>query len=81
MTKFHEAVEAAGGLTALAKAIRVGPTRAGNWYSRGVPADYCPAIEQATGVRCEDLRSDVTWTRNEQGTVTGYHVRVGSAAA
>jgi len=36
-----------------------------NWANglRQVPAERCPAIEQATGglVRCEDLRPDVRW--------------------
>lgn len=34
------------------------------WKQRqNVPAEYCPAIERATGgmVRCEELRPDVEW--------------------
>ena len=33
------------------------------WRVNRVPADYCPAIEKATGgdVRCEALRPDVDW--------------------
>lgn len=79
-TAFERAVTQAGGLAALATAIGVKTSRAGNWYSRGVPAEHCPAIERVTAVRCEDLRSDHTWTRDENGRVTGYHVRLSSAA-
>ena len=25
------------------------------------PAEYCPAIEKATGVLCEKLRPDIDW--------------------
>jgi len=32
-----------------------------NWKQRGIPADKCPDIEQATGIRCEELRPDVNW--------------------
>lgn len=39
------------------------PQVVGNWRHRGVPAEYCPAIERATRgtVRCEDLRPDIDW--------------------
>lgn len=32
-----------------------------NWKQRGIPADKCPDIEQATGIKCEELRPDVNW--------------------
>lgn len=32
------------------------------WTKTRVPAEYCPDIEALTGVRCEDLRSDVNWS-------------------
>ena len=32
-----------------------------NWKQRGIPADKCPDIEQATGIKCEVLRPDVNW--------------------
>jgi DNA-binding transcriptional regulator YdaS (Cro superfamily) len=33
------------------------------WKARGrVPAEHCPSIEAATGIRCEDLRPDVNWS-------------------
>jgi DNA-binding transcriptional regulator YdaS (Cro superfamily) len=41
------------------------------WKARGkVPAEHCPAIERATGVRCEELRPDVPWEvlREQSGT-------------
>lgn len=82
-----KAVETAGGQSALARAIssKPGAVKQGqvwDWVNRdsGAPAEHCPAIERVTGVRCEDLRSDLTWTRNERGEVTGYHVRLATAA-
>lgn len=43
----------------------------------------CPLIEQFTGglVRCEDLRDDVDWDRDDSGAVTGYRVRFPTAAS
>jgi DNA-binding transcriptional regulator YdaS (Cro superfamily) len=32
-----------------------------NWKQRGIPADRCPDIELATGIKCEILRPDVNW--------------------
>lgn len=48
----------------LADQLGVSISALGNWKSRGVPAEQCPAIEQATDglVRCEDLRPDVPWS-------------------
>jgi DNA-binding transcriptional regulator YdaS (Cro superfamily) len=34
-----------------------------NHYKSRVPADVCPLIERATGVRCEALRPDINWVR------------------
>lgn len=31
------------------------------WLKNGVPARYCPDIEELTGVRCEALCPDVKW--------------------
>lgn len=44
-----------------------------NTGSRAVPAERCPAIEQATGglVRCEDLRPDVAWSVLRQAPNSG----------
>lgn len=36
------------------------------WFRRThpqFPAEHCPALEHAYGVRCEELRPDVTWVR------------------
>lgn len=75
-TPFQQAVAAAGGLHSLASKIGVKPQRAGNWYERGVPPEFCPGIERATGVRCETMRPELTWTRDTNGQITGYHVPV-----
>ncbi|MDR3382290.1 transcriptional regulator [Cupriavidus basilensis] len=55
------AIEAAGGITKLARAIGVSTQRVSNWRDRRVPAEHCPDIEATTGVRCEHLRPDVNW--------------------
>lgn len=56
------AVEIAGGQKPLAD--RIGTTQSQVWYwleksKKGVPAEFCIKIEQATGVRRHDLRPDV----------------------
>lgn len=59
-----------GGLTAVAKLCGVKPPSVHEWVKRGaIPADRCEQIERATGgaVRCEDLRPDLDWTRDEHG--------------
>lgn len=77
MSALDTAIRKATGPSKLASAIGVRPNVITNWRLRdNVPEEHCPAIERATGVRCEELRPDVTWTRNEQGQVTGYHVRL-----
>ena len=57
------AVEFVGGVTKLAAMLGLSVQRVSNWRSRRVPAEYCPAIERATGgaVRCEQLRPDIDW--------------------
>jgi DNA-binding transcriptional regulator YdaS (Cro superfamily) len=32
------------------------------WKREQVPAEWCPDIEELTGVACERLRPDVNWT-------------------
>lgn len=73
-----EAVTIAGGQSALARAISAypGQVKQGHvwcWLNRDykAPAEYCPAIEDATGVTCERLRPELDWIR-EAGEVTGY---------
>ena len=65
-----EAVSIAGGQTALARQLSstskggpISPTSIWNWIKRGrgAPADHCPDIEHATGVKCEALRPETNW--------------------
>jgi DNA-binding transcriptional regulator YdaS (Cro superfamily) len=56
----------AAGLTAASKARggeEVTAARIWNWVNRDkkAPAEFCPDIEDLTGVRCEDLAPDVNW--------------------
>ena len=62
------AIERANGVTALARAIPVGSHNVINqWKANRVPADYCPRIEELTGVPCEQLRPDVAWSVLRKG--------------
>lgn len=63
MSNIQTAINTAGGAQALAELIAVPAQSVYFWRSgaRRVPAEYCPAIERVTGVRCEDLRPDVEW--------------------
>lgn len=58
------AAEACGSLTALSAAIGAAPSAVCNWRVRGVPIQWCAAVEQATkgAVRRWDLRPD-DWHR------------------
>jgi DNA-binding transcriptional regulator YdaS (Cro superfamily) len=54
-----------------------------NWLlRRSVPLNWCAPVEAATEgqVRCELLRPDVTWHRDESGAVTGYTIPVTTTA-
>ena len=57
------AIRLAGGVTALSEHLGIAPQVVSNWRTRGVPAERCPDIEEATAgaVRCEDLRPDIAW--------------------
>ena len=64
----HKAVAKAGGQTALAGMIGRGikQPHVYGWLNSSnpdqmPPAEYCPAIEKATGVPCEELRPDIEW--------------------
>lgn len=59
-----KAAAACGSASNLARALGVSIQVVTNWRTRGVPAERCPDIEQATGgkVRCEELRPDVAWS-------------------
>lgn len=76
-TPLESACRLAGSQTALAVLLQVKPPSVSEWLKRGrAPEDRCAAIESATGIRCEDLRPDIAWTRDTDGRVTGYHVPV-----
>lgn len=58
----QRACEAAGGQKPLAD--RIGTTQSQVWYwlkrsKRGVPAEFAPKIEEATGVPRSELRPDL----------------------
>jgi DNA-binding transcriptional regulator YdaS (Cro superfamily) len=57
----ERACQIAGSQTALAE--KLGRTKAAisRWKTEQVPAEICPEIESLTGVRCEELRPDVSW--------------------
>lgn len=47
----------------------------------GITPDRAREIEAATDgeVRCEELRPDLEWARDDEGRVTGFHVRLAAA--
>ena len=57
----YQAAKAVGGVSALARRLGRSPAVVQQWIKNRVPAEYCPAIEAVTGVRCEELRPDVQW--------------------
>jgi len=61
VTPIEEAVNRAGGQTALALSIGVKQAHVWNWLHRGTPvtAELCKKIEALTGVPSHDLRPDV----------------------
>lgn len=63
MNAISRAAKAAGGQAKLAGLLDVTPPMVNQWVkgTRPIPAERCPEIEAATGVRCEDLRPDVNW--------------------
>lgn len=64
-----EAIRVADGVTALADRIGVRQSVVSMWRTRmkhqgegaAVPAEYCPAIERETGVKCEYLNPRADW--------------------
>jgi DNA-binding transcriptional regulator YdaS (Cro superfamily) len=60
----------------LASAIFVDPDSVTRWCTGAepVPPTWCPAIERASGVRCEDLAPAVSWERDDLGEVTGLRL-------
>lgn len=65
-TPLQRAIDAVGGVSALAAKIGIGPSAVFNWKARQglVPVDHCAAIELATAgkVTRKDLRPD-DWQR------------------
>lgn len=67
MKKRHEslarACDIAGGQAALARILKVTPVSVHEWVTlkRPLPSEHCPLIEEATGVRCEDLLPSFRW--------------------
>lgn len=67
MKKRHEslsrACEIAGGQAALARVLKVTPVSVHEWVTlkRPLPSEHCPLIEEATGVRCEELLPSFRW--------------------
>lgn len=66
MSGISDACGQLGGLSGLARAIKVTPPTVHQWVSgrRRIPVLRCLDIERATNgaVRCEDLRPDVDWS-------------------
>lgn len=78
MLPFDRAVEIVGSKAELARRCGVTPQAISQWNPEAVPLDACPAIETATDgrVRCDALRPDTEWQRDQEGRVTGYVVPV-----
>jgi DNA-binding transcriptional regulator YdaS (Cro superfamily) len=72
---------------ALARLIGTSPVylwqMATGWRGKRPSEDMAVSIERATNraVRCESLRPDISWIRDETGLVTGYTVRLEQGAA
>ena len=77
MKPIEKAINTVGAAAELARICGIKPQNVTRWRREGrPPVDHCPSIEAATGIRCELLRPDCVWTRDEAGAVTGYHVRI-----
>lgn len=71
----NEAIDIAGGKTALMRKLNArgwdikSHSVISQWVENGVPAPYCPDIEDLTGIRCELLCPKVKWglVRNRRG--------------
>ncbi len=63
-TALERAFVLLGGPSKLARLLGIKrPSTVTNWVKRGVPAEYCPAIERLTHgeVKCESLNCKVDW--------------------
>lgn len=73
----RRAIAVAGSQTKLAAKLGIRQPSIAEWLARNtVPIDRCTMIETLTGVRCEDLRPDVYWSRGPDGKVMAYTVPV-----
>lgn len=79
-TPLEQAVKAIGGQAATAKALHLTAGMVWQWVNgkRPLPPEHCPRLEELSGIRCEHLRPDIVWTRDQAGQITGYHVPLGS---
>jgi DNA-binding transcriptional regulator YdaS (Cro superfamily) len=74
------ATQRAGSPAKLAAAIGVSLHKVTAWIGGAdVNAELCPAIEQATGVTCDELRPDLLWVRDASREVLAYAVPVDGA--
>lgn len=72
----EKAIKVAGGITQLARRLKVTPPTVHQWVSeqRPIPADRAPDIERETGVRCEELCPDEHWQRDKKGQLIGRFI-------
>ena len=62
MNSLQKAIDLLGGLTSAGKQLGVTKGVIFQWRERGrVPAEYCPALEKLTGIRCEELNDKIDW--------------------
>jgi DNA-binding transcriptional regulator YdaS (Cro superfamily) len=59
--ELQQALDAVGGVRALAKLLQVSPQRVARW--RTIPAEYAVVIEAKAGLPRERMRPDRTMTR------------------
>ena len=76
MKALDEAIGKCPSLTSFAERIGArAQSTVSMWKARRrIPAEYCPAIERETGVRCERLRPDIPWDvlRERAGDCSGH---------
>lgn len=72
-----EAVDRIGGASVAAWFLGVDASLVRQWLSNVRPLAewYCPALEFLSGVRCESLRPELHWLRDEAGDITGHVVK------
>lgn len=77
-----DAIDRMGGQTAAAQTLQCSQGLVWQWTvgRRPVGPKHCPVIERLTGVRCEALRPDLIWTRDNAGQITGHHIPLNPAA-